>query len=496
MPFHFRLRLILAVLFPLTAAAIADPVVIWPIPEPPAGTPIDAFPLPRLDTLQRFQERLDLARSKPVDLVFDGDSITDFWQSAGRDVWQERYGSLNAVDFAITWNRIENGLWRLDNGQLAGLHPKLAVLLFGCQNISVNSAEDIAFAIKEAVADYRKSCPDTHILLLGIFPCGEQPADPIRARVTQVNQLISKLEDGTHITFMDIGPKFLQPDGTISREMMGDFVHPTAKGYKIWADAIQPVVDQYCAKSSTPPAAATSTGALSSTEGGIVTWPFPTPAPGVVATTFPVPDVGDWFGRFQQNLAKLKAGPYDLIFDGDSITDNWQGPGHDVWVQRYGAIKALDNAIGGDQTQHVLWRVQHGDLEGQNPKLIVLMIGTNNCGRNPADVCMGIKLIMNEYKARCPNAHILLLGVFPRGPEARSSTRDWIGHINQILATYDDGKRVAFIDIGPKFLEPDGTLSAEIMPDFLHPSAKGYLIWADAIQPVIDQYFQKTTAAK
>jgi lysophospholipase L1-like esterase len=222
-----------------------------------------------------------------------------------------------------------------------------------------------------------------------------------------------------------------------------------------------------------------------------LTWPVPTPPPGTTRATYPVPRL-DWIGRFQGNLDKLKSGPYELIFDGDSITDNWQGPGKEVWKARYGALKAADFGIGGDQVQHVLWRLQHGELDGQNPKLIMLMIGTNNGGEDPKEIADGIKLLLNEYETRCPDAHILLLGVFPRGNDADPRTkqgRDWIAKINTLISTYDDGKRVTYLDIGAKFLTPEGTLTAEIMPDYLHPSAKGYQIWADAIQPVIDKYF-------
>jgi lysophospholipase L1-like esterase len=126
--------------------------------------------------------------------------------------------------------------------------------------------------------------------------------------------------------------------------------------------------------------------------------------------------------------------------------------------------------------------------------MIVLMTGANNAGQDPKDVAAGIKLIVQEYEARCPNAHILLLGIFPSGAAAKSPARDWIVQVNQVLATYDDGKRVTYLDIGPKFLQPDGTLSPDVMPDFVHPSAKGYAIWADAIQPVIDQCFPPPAA--
>jgi lysophospholipase L1-like esterase len=198
----------------------------------------------------------------------------------------------------------------------------------------------------------------------------------------------------------------------------------------------------------------------------------------------------DWFmGRFNANREKLKDGPYDLVFDGDSITDLWQTTGKDVWAQHYGSRKALDLGVGGDQVQNLLWRVQNGELEGQDPKLIVLLVGTNNLMQDPKDVAGGIRLVLNEYEQRCPDAHILLLGLFPRDPkDINGSARSWIRNVNSLIAPYDDGKRVTYMDIGAKFLQPDGTLTADIMPDFLHPSAKGYEIWADAIQAAVDKY--------
>ena len=218
-----------------------------------------------------------------------------------------------------------------------------------------------------------------------------------------------------------------------------------------------------------------------------------TPPAGQPAATFPVPRE-DWMSRFIGNFDKLKQGPYELVFDGDSITDGWQGAGAAVLKERYGNLKVLDVAISGDQIQHVLWRVQHGDLEGQNPKLIMLLIGTNNIGQEPKDVAAGIKLLISQYEMRCPDAHILLLGVFPREHDANTPARTWIKALNAIISTYSSDPKVVYLDFGDKFLQPDGTLPPEIMPDFLHPSAKGYVIWADAIQPVIDKYFPKTPA--
>jgi lysophospholipase L1-like esterase len=118
------------------------------------------------------------------------------------------------------------------------------------------------------------------------------------------------------------------------------------------------------------------------------------------------------------------------------------------------------------------------------------MIGTNNLGTNTDEqIAEGIKAIIDRYRSLCPDAVILLQGIFPRAQSPTNPLRERIKEINKTISAYADGKRVIFLDFGDKFLEPDGTMSPEIMPDFLHPSAKGYQIWADAIQPVIDQYF-------
>jgi lysophospholipase L1-like esterase len=488
------------VLFIALCAVVRADDVVWPPSHPPAGTSTAEFPAPRIDQAENFLNHVRQARAQAVDLIFDGDSITDFWQAGGnrgQALLQKLYVPLHVVDFAIAGDRTQHVLWRLAHGELDTLHPKLVMLMIGTNNLGNNSSQEIADGITKIVQTYRTQCPEMHVLLLAIFPRGHMANDPARAKIKEINAIISKLDDGAHVTYLDIGDKFLQPDGTLAPEIMPDFLHPTAKGYQIWADAVQPMIDKYCpasaAAASVAPSPVPTPGQIDATL-PTMPWPFPMNAPsGTSSAVFPVPH-SDWFYRFQSNLDKLKQGPYDLVFDGDSITDNWQGPGRAVLESRYGKIKTLDVAIGGDQVQHVLWRLQHGDLEGQNPKLIMLMIGTNNGGQNPKDIAAGIKLIIGEYEKRCADAHILLLGVFPRGHEANTPTRQWVKAINAIISAYASDPRVTYLDIGDKFLQPDGTLTAEIMPDFLHPSNAGYVIWADAIQPVIDKYFPGASA--
>ena len=179
-----------------------------------------------------------------IDLIFDGDSITDYWTGKGRAIWESHYAKLNAFDFGISGDKTENLLWRLQNGQVDNLHPKLVAIMIGTNEIGMDAAP-IADGIKAVVEAYRTRCPDAVILVQGIFPRGQAPSDPLRAKVKAVNQIVSQFADGKKVLFIDFGDKFLQPDGTISTDIMTDFLHPTAKGYQIWAEAIQSIVDKY-----------------------------------------------------------------------------------------------------------------------------------------------------------------------------------------------------------------------------------------------------------
>jgi lysophospholipase L1-like esterase len=487
---------ILACLLVLSLTARADEVVFPP--QCPPGTPLDVFPAPRLDAVGNFLNHVYFAHMavQSPELILDGDSITDFWQSdqTGKPVWKQNFGAIPMIDFAIAGDRTQHVLWRLSHGQLNDLHPKLVEIMIGTNNVGNSTPQEIADGIKKIVDTYRAQTPDAHILLLAVFPRGVDANDDARKTVDQVNDIISKIAWDDHVTFLDIGAKFLRPDGTfIPGTFNSDHVHPLGPGYQIWADAVKPIFDQYC---STAPGAAPqpewkwpSEEEAAKINAALPTmnWPFPMSAPaGTPSALFAVPHA-DWFWRFVDNQKREAQGPYDFVIDGDSITDGWQGGGQPVWKQRWANIKVLDNGISGDQVQHVLWRVQHGDLDGLDPKLIMLMIGTNDGGRDPKGIAQGIRLILDEYEKRT-HAHILLLGVFPRDPKP-DGTRDWIKNINTLISAYGSDPRVIYMDIGDKFLQPDGTLTTEIMPDLLHPSTKGYGIWADAIQPVIDKFF-------
>lgn len=182
-------------------------------------------------------------------------------------------------------------------------------------------------------------------------------------------------------------------------------------------------------------------------------------------------------------------GNYDIEFIGDSITQGWEGRGKDVWDEFYGHRKVINFGVSGDRTQHVLWRFEQGQLEGINAKVAVVMIGTNNSNKQDnteAEILAGVTAIVEQIRARQPDTKILLLGIFPRG-ETFSPQRGKILQVNEALARLDDGKNIFYMDIGPQLIENDGSISKEIMPDYLHPNAAGYLIWAKATEPKLKQ---------
>ena len=152
------------------------------------------------------------------------------------------------VTWRFGWDRTQNVLWRLDHGELHGRHPKWAIINIGTnnfvktENARDNTPEEIAEGVRQILLRVRNNTPRTKIILMGVFPRGENPNDPFRAKVAEINKLLSKFGEAKGITFLDITSKLTQPDGTISREIMRDFLHPTEAGYKIWGEAVKEVI--------------------------------------------------------------------------------------------------------------------------------------------------------------------------------------------------------------------------------------------------------------
>lgn len=216
--------------------------------------------------------------------------------------------------------------------------------------------------------------------------------------------------------------------------------------------------------------------------------------------TQPVPRDENWLKRHESFNAISKKGEAELVFLGDSITQGWEGKGKVVWDKMYGHRKAANFGISADRTEHVLWRLDHGNFDGLKPKLVVIMIGTNNTGHQgrpfpeinnavysstAQQTADGIELIVRKVHQKVPGAKILLLGIFPRGEKPDDKWRLQNEETNALIAKLADGKNVEYFNINKVFLQADGTLSREIMPDLLHPGEAGYQKWADAIEPKV-----------
>ncbi|MCM2273189.1 MAG: GDSL-type esterase/lipase family protein [Candidatus Didemnitutus sp.] len=199
--------------------------------------------------------------------------------------------------------------------------------------------------------------------------------------------------------------------------------------------------------------------------------------------------------KHESFLARAQAGPIGLLFLGDSITEQWKtAPA--VWEKHYGTHQPANFGIGGDQTQNVIWRIEHGELDGIAPRAVVLLIGTNNSASHSApEIVAAIGKILGLVRAKLPETKILLNAIFPRGPRKNKAgeDEDWqarmavIREVNAALPGLADGQHVHFLDAGPRFLDAEGKIPTTIMRDQLHLTPEGYRIWAEAMQPKLDE---------
>jgi beta-glucosidase len=197
-----------------------------------------------------------------------------------------------------------------------------------------------------------------------------------------------------------------------------------------------------------------------------------------------------WKEKHEAFLTETKkdAQTIKIIFYGDSITEGWKGSGQEVWKEYYSTRNAVNYGIGGDLTQHLIWRINNGEVEGLHPKLVILKIGTNNLGSaNDEDIAKGVKQVIEDLQKKLPSAKVLLLGILPRG-DANNAYEPRIKHINSIIKTYADGNKVKFLDMGPSFEDASGHIHENLyVPDKLHLSKEGYSVWAKTM----DELFRK-----
>lgn len=197
-----------------------------------------------------------------------------------------------------------------------------------------------------------------------------------------------------------------------------------------------------------------------------------------------------WMPRHEAKLTEEGRETADLLFIGDSIMHGWETTGKRVADNHFSGFSIYNIGFSGDRTENVLWRINHGEIDGINPELAVVMIGTNNTGHrqdSPECTARGIEMILDELNEKLPDTEVLLLAIFPRGETPDDELRQINTAINQRIEHLADGETVRYLNLNSVFLDDNGELSEDIMPDLLHPNEQGYKLWAEAMLPEINK---------
>ena len=441
----------------------------------------------------RHKAVLDAVRSHPdTQLVLIGDSITNNYDKAKppnenfQPIWKQFYEPRKALNLGFSGDTTVNVLWRLDHGEVDGIHPKVAVLLIGTNNTGHDqTAEQTETGIDAVVADLEQRLPETRILLLAILP------SEISDRKTEADQSVNQYlatcyAENPRVTYLDIGSIFYS-NGTLNAAMFYDLrlpwhgkpLHPDTNGQRMMAEAIEPTLSKLMGDEPREPLASMTN---------------------INTALIPVDrleqDVYDWYARHHAELDLEKRMQPRVVLIGDSITHFWGGLPNSIrvngatsWQDIFGGMPVLNMGFGWDRTQNVLWRFRQGEFSGMYPQWVVLAIGTNNLtgtararANTPEEVVDGIIAICHEISQRSPQSHIVLMAIFPRGAKPDDPLRAPILRTNQLLAQrFGRDSSLTYLDIGQQFLSPDGSLPAAMMPDGTHPSDAGYHIWAQAL---------------
>ena len=457
----------------------------------PAAQPVEGY------ASQRHAEKLALIAKEKFDLIMIGNSIThNFEKPEYQPVWNQFFAPRKALNLGTSGYRTENIIWNIQNGELNGQSPKVVVLEIGTNNIDEknyptrHTANQLAGGIEVIVKLLRQKLPDTKIIVLRCFPgCygGPNPTSH-RAILERASDIVSRLADGKHIFYCDVNHVFLNIDGSINHEMMNDWLHPTTAGAKAWAQAMEPLLSELMGDKSMDTEISSNTA--------------------IVPVQKLEEDSYNWWNRHSDVLRIKDSINPEIILIGNSITHFWGGMpglkyadgkprtpnGPESWDSLFHNYRVLNLGFGWDRTQNVLWRLDHGELDGLHPRTVIINIGTNNTSettnarKNTAsEIVDGIRAICIRVRSKVPGARIILMAVFPREQYPADPRRILINEINNKLLTFANNNKITFVDIGPKMLDSNGVFLPGMTSDFCHPTENGYQIWADAIRPLISE---------
>jgi lysophospholipase L1-like esterase len=472
-------------------------VFLWVATCSPAQIHPAAVPTDRLSEnwwAERHTRVLEEIKAHPdVQLLMIGDSITNNYEKSKlpdenfQPTWQKFYEPRRALNLGFSGDTTANVLWRLEQGEVEGLHPKVAVLLIGTVNTghANQSAEETEVGVDAVIADLERRLPETHVLLLGILPSDLSPGKTESDRT--INQYLAvAYAANPRVTYLDIGSIFYK-NGSLNEAIFYDPrlpghpgpLHPDTIGQRLMAEGIEPTLSKLMGDAPHMPLESMTD---------------------INTALIPVEriesDAYDWYARHNVLMDLKQRSRPRVVLIGDSITQFWGGEpdfarvyGPNAWQRVFGNMPVINMGFGWDRAQNVLWRLRQGEFDGLHPQWVVLNIGSNNLtgssnarANTPEEVVEAIATICGEIRRRSPESHLILMGIFPRGAKPDEGIRPSITKTNQLLAQrFGKDPSVTYLDIGQQFLAPDGSLRPELMPDSVHPSDAGYLIWADAL---------------
>ena len=458
----------------------------------PAAVPVEGH------SPQRHAEKVELIRNQQYDLIFVGNSITNnFEKPQYQAIWNKYYGSRNAINLGYSGYRTENLIWNIQNGELKNQSPKVIILEIGTNNIDEkhyptrHTAGQLAGGIEEIVKIFREKCPDSKIIVLRSFPGSYDGPNPTSHRriLERASDIVSSLADNEHIFYCDVNHVFLNMDGSINQEVMPDWLHPNPQGAEQWAKAMEPLLSRLMGDEPRDDNKPSNTA--------------------IVPTPKLEEDGYDWWVRHNDVLNVKDSLNPEIVLIGNSITHFWGGNypplknadgtsrepnGADSWKATFANHRVLNLGFGWDRTQNVLWRLDNGELDALDPKLVIINIGTNNTSETknarmntPSEIVEGVKAICMRVRSKVPRAKIVLTQIMPREEMPHHPRRLLINETNQILKTFAEENDITLLDISSEMLTSEGVLTKKLTLDFCHPTDEGYQIWGDALRTYIER---------
>ena len=437
--------------------------------------------------LKRHAEIMKKVAKGDAKVVFIGDSITHFWETNGRAVWNRHLACAPycALNLGYASDSTQHVLWRIsEGGELDGYEAKCVVVMIGTNNSGAypfrQPLGDTVLGIREVLRVVRAKQPKAKVVLQPLFPRGASPDDHFRRRTALVNKEISRLVDGENVFWCDFNEQFLMPDGTLSPEFFFDLLHPTDRAYEVWFAAIRPYLDY-----------ALSDGALPVPPNRYA--PFVRPEyyrTNEPQTVYPVSKIGDkdWADRFlrNRNQAAAAKGVIDLVFIGDATMFLWESRGADALKELRKSYSVLNLGYGGNEcTENIVWRCENGELDGYRAKCVMVMYGADNGRDQPEGIAQGVRRILDIVAEKQPQAKILLIPAFPCGADAEDSGRKRHAKFNELIAKFADGQKVVLVDFNAKLVDANGD-TQPFLYDRQHPTAETYRdVWLPAVRPII-----------